>query len=553
MISLEGGSLMGSNINSDWLPHLSPEVISETEGNYLDAYVVALEGWRRGLTLKWHVKDSEKFKEMKTWFVDQPGQLFSLHSKETSHYFFRTRGDKVPNEAVEQGMDKEITKQMLTEKGILVPEGKQFSREATEAEMLQYANKIGFPVVVKPSDGSFGRGVLSDIRTEGELQHSIDFLRTEYNPEQIILERYIKGKDYRLYIVGDQVVGAILRVPPNVIGDGINSIDSLIEIKNNERNLNPRLVSCPIKPDQGLIEYIGRSNYKLASIPGEGEVIYLSDISNISIGGDPIDVFEELSDSIKATAVQALQAIPGLVQGAVDLMVHTDDTDKETAYVIELNPTSQLGGILFPIQGKSRDVPAAIIDYYFPETKEIKVEKEKMYFDFYDVLEPLISRQSTISTVSPAPMGNIFMKQYTVLGDVQDFGYHLGLRKQAFERGLHGYVQNVNDDAINIVVGGTDEEMVNDFKNGITEDEERATVLEIQEQPYHGYLKVGFDSRANLNTATQELEAFQEQIDTLSMEVKALEVERRKLQKSMSWRLTYPVRVVGAVKKIFKK
>ena len=99
-------------INTKWLPHLTPEVVSEIENNYLDSYVVALEGWRRGLTLKWHVKDSEKFKEMKTWFVDEPGQLFSLHSKDRSHYFFRTRGDKVTNEGVVLVMEKDATKRI---------------------------------------------------------------------------------------------------------------------------------------------------------------------------------------------------------------------------------------------------------------------------------------------------------------------------------------------------------------------------------------------------------------------------------------------------------
>lgn len=543
---------MGS-MNDNWLPHLSPEVISETEGNYLDAYVVALEGWRRGLTLRWHVKDSEKFKDMKTWFVDQPGQLFSLQSKEKTHYFFRTRGDLVPNEAVEQGMNKDITKQVLSENGIPVPEGKQFSQTVTVDEIVQYANEIGFPVVIKPTDGSFGRGVMSDIRTTGELEHSIDYLKTEYNPKHIIVENYVAGDDYRLYIVGNEVVGAIQRVAPYVIGDGINSIESLIEIKNNERNLNPRLVSCPIRVNQETIEYIGRSNYQLESIPAEGDLIYLSDISNISIGGDPIDVYDEISDELKNTAVQALKAIPGLIQGAVDLMVHTDEAGKESAYVIELNPTSQLGGILFPIDGKSRDVPAAIIDYYFPETKDVQVEREKTYFDFYDVLEPLVTRQATVSTVSQAPLGKVYIKEYFVIGEVQDMGYHLGLRKQAFERGLNGYVENVDDDAIRIVVGGTDKEMVDDFKNGITEDEERATVLEIQEADYDGHVKVGFDSRANLYTATSELKTYQEQIETLQLEVKDLEVERRKLEKSFSWKLTYPVRVAGAVKKIFGK
>src|SRR5699024_11618146 len=94
----------------------------------------------------------EKFKDMKTWYVDQPGQLFSLQSKEKIHYFFRTRGDKVPNEAVEYGMDKDITKRMLSEKGILVPKGKQFSKNARTEEMVQYANDIGYPIVIKPTE-----------------------------------------------------------------------------------------------------------------------------------------------------------------------------------------------------------------------------------------------------------------------------------------------------------------------------------------------------------------------------------------------------------------
>ena len=545
-----GGNLMVS-VNENWLPHLHPEVCSEMEGNYLDAYVVALEGWRRGLTLRWHVKDSEKFKEMKTWYVDQPGQLFSLHSKEKSHYFFRTRGDKVTNEAVEKGMDKQLTKQLLKEADIPVPEGRQFTRNDDDETIIQYAETIGYPVVIKPTDGSFGRGVMSDINSEEELKYSLQYLREQLEEDNIILEKYIPGNDYRLYVVDDEVVGAILRVPPNVVGDGINSIEALIEIKNSERQLNPRLTTCPIKINQELVDYIRKSGYTLQTIPDKGEVIYLSDKGNISIGGDPIDVLDDLSAEIKRVAVQALRAIPGLTHGAVDMII--DEEQEGKGYVIELNPTAQIGGILFPVKGKARDIPAAIIDYYFPETKDVQTEKEKIYFDFHDVLEPLISRQGVISTVTPAPIGKIHMKKYTVFGDVQNHGYHLGLRKQAFERGLHGFVMNVDDNAIEIVVAGTDPEMVDDFKNGITEDEERAQVIEIQESDYDGYVKVGFDSRANLKDIAEELELLRENIEETNEEIRKLEIQKRKLQKSFSWRLTYPIRLAGAVIKFFTR
>src|SRR5699024_6455954 len=415
-------------MNNEWLPHLSPEIISEMKGSYLDAYVVALEGWRRGLKLKWHHKNSPDFTNMKTWFIDEPGQIFSLHSEERSHYFFRTRGDKVTNEAVELGMDKEVTKQILSNAGIAVPKGKQFSRKDSVNEMISYAKEIGYPVVLKPTDGSFGRGVFTNINREQELLHSIDYIKNEMNENNFIIEKHIVGNDYRLYVVGDEVVGAILRLPSNVVGDGVNTIDSLIEIKNNERKLNPRLLSCPIVVDEQVTNYIGKQQYSLDTVVGEGETIYLTDKCNISLGGDPVDVLDDLTEEVKQFAVDTFKTIDGFKHGAVDIMIEEDENGDQTPYVIEFNPTAQIGGILFPMKGKGRDVPAAIMDYYFPETKDIETEKEKIYFDFYDVLEPLISGQGIASAVTPAPIGKIHLKKYIVYGEVEDTGYHMGLR-----------------------------------------------------------------------------------------------------------------------------
>src|SRR5690625_3028570 len=127
-------------VNKEWLPHLAPEKIEEVSGYQLDAYLMALEGWRRGLTLRWHVKDSEKFKKMRTWFVEKPGHLFSLSSKDKTHYFFKTRGDLVTNEAVDIGSNKFATKLYLKQKGIPVPEAKRFVTMATNEQIIEAAN-----------------------------------------------------------------------------------------------------------------------------------------------------------------------------------------------------------------------------------------------------------------------------------------------------------------------------------------------------------------------------------------------------------------------------
>src|SRR5690625_5045482 len=231
-------------IKTEWLPHLSNEIVSEVEGNFLDAYAVALEGWRRGLKLRWHVKDSEQFKDMETWFVDRPGQLFSLSSEEKTHYFFRSRGDKVTNEAVQIGRNKEKTNSSLKEAGILIPEGRRFAEGTVDEVLVRYAEQLGYPIVLKPTDGSFGRGVVSNIASAGELADALVYVRGELGYKDVIIEQYIGGEDYRLYVVGDQVIAAMHRIPPNVTGDGNSTIKQLIKQKNEIKNDNPRLISC---------------------------------------------------------------------------------------------------------------------------------------------------------------------------------------------------------------------------------------------------------------------------------------------------------------------
>ncbi|MFD1064444.1 acylphosphatase [Oceanobacillus locisalsi] len=538
-----------SENNAEWLAHLSSEVISDVHGSLLDAYVIALEGWRRGLKLRWHVENSEKFSEMVTWYTDRPGQLFSLSSANRTHYFFRSRGDKVTNEAVYIGKDKGNSLKHLKEHGVAVPNGKIFNGDDSKEAIKEFAEEIGFPVVLKPKDGSFGRGVFVNITSAAELEACLDYTKELGTTEDIIVEQHIAGKDYRIYVVGNEVVGAMHREPPNVVGDGVHTLEQLIERKNAEREENPRLVSCPIAVSDELTDFIAREGRTLTSVPEKDELVYLNFKGNISLGGDPIDVLDDLSDEVKDTALRAMQSMEGLAHGAVDLMVNEADNQ---AYVIELNPTAQLGGLLYPIKGKSRDIPKAIMDYYFPETKENKVTQINTFFDFHDVLDPLQNRDATVTTVTPCPQQKVYMKKYIVVGDVLDMGYHRGLRKQAFERELHGYIMTKEIGDIEIVVAGIDPEMVEDFKHGIWEDEERATVMEVLEEEVDEAVKVGFEIKTDLKTQLEELKWYKRELEETELALKKAELRRRKHYESLSWKATSPIRAVGSVFKKFK-
>jgi cyanophycin synthetase len=533
----------------EWLPNLTSEMLSGARKTKLCAYSVALEGWRRGLTLKWYTKDSEHYKDMVIFGVNPPGRLFSLSSNKQTHYFFRTRGDKVSSEAVRIGSDKEETKKYLRNAGVPTPAGGRFTEEHNDEDVFEAALKMGFPLVIKPTNGSLGNGVITNILDETRLKRSIDYVRNELNYKDVIVERYYPGDEYRIYVVEDKVIAAYNRVPANVVGDGIHTIEELIEIKNTERKRNPRLFSCLIEMDEEIRNTIEKAGYTLESIPAKGEHLFISQKSNISAGGDPIDVTDELPQEIRKIAINAVKAIPGLHHGGVDIIIDKDKPISEGAVVIEINPTAQIGGILFPIKGKARNIPAAIIDYYFPETKGTNTEKSTVYFDLNTVLEPLVNRSAIEVQVMDAPIGKIYAKKYTVYGTVQKVSYHRWLRKVAYERNLHGYVKNLPNGAIEVLVAGTDREAVNEYRQLFSKDS-RAKVTRITEEIYREPIKVGFEinegmSFSNLKTVEKELKKVDKELHRSEKEIRKLEKETKKIQESNTWRVTSPLRKIG--------
>lgn len=536
------------------LPHLTNDIVKNARKTRLDAFAVALEGWRRGLKLKWYTKESEHFQDMIIFGVNPPGRLFSLSSDKRTHYFFRTRGDKVSSEAVELASEKDLTKEVLLKKGVPVPLGKGFDEEATDEEVMEYAKSLGYPLVLKPTNASLGNGVITNIQSDEQLEEAVHYVRTELEYKEVVVEQHIQGEEYRIYVVDDKAVAAYNRVPANITGDGVHTIDELIHLKNLERRKNARLNSCLIEIDIEIMKAVERLGYQMSSVPKRGEKIYLRKKTNVSSGGDPIDVLDTLADEYKQVAIDAVKAIPGLLHAGVDIMVHDDPNKDPRAVVIELNPTAQIGGALFPLRGKARDIPKAIIDFYFPETKGIDTSKSKVYFDMINVLEPLENRAAIEVEVSPAPMGKLYAKKYTVYGTVQRQRYHQWLKKHALDLGLHGYVKNRVFDEIEIVVAGTDKEAIQTFRKKITAFNKSVQITKIEEEDYHEPVTVGFEITERYNTSSQRsvqnaLRKMEKNLKNLTKQKNRIEKDNQHILNSTSWKITEPVRKIGATVK----
>lgn len=536
------------------LPQLTSDVVANARKTRLCAYSVALEGWRRGLELKWYTKDTPYFDNMIVFGVNPPGRLFSLSNGEETHFFLRTRGDKVTNEAVIIGSEKDDTKVLLEEKGVPVPKGKGFAPDAEDEEILTYGQELGFPLVLKPTDGSLGLGVVTNIFSMEELEEALVYVRQDLEYNEVIVEQHVAGEEYRFYVVEDEVIAIYNRIPANVTGDGEHTIEELIKFKNFERRKNARLNSCLIEIDVEILEYIEEKGYTLETILPKGEQIYLRQKSNVSIGGDPVDVTDEISDDIKQIAVDALQAVPGLTHGGVDIIINEGNVSEELAVVIELNPTAQIGGILFPLKGKARNIPGAIVDYYFPETKGMDTSDSKVYFDLTTVLEPLENRSAIEVKVTPAPLGKLYSKQYTVSGNVQRQSYHEWIKRQALDRDLNGYIKRLYYDKIEIVIAGTDEDAVNSFEDIITDPTANAKVTKIKSTDWDEAVKIGFEINERYDTAS--FKSADTAIRTLSRDLSKMERDKYQITKvnryildSNSWRFSSPIRRIGALVK----
>ena len=529
------------------LPQLPNEVVKNARKTRLDAFAVALEGWRRGLKLKWYTKDSEHFENMIIFGVNPPGRLFSLSTEERTHYFFRTRGDKVTNEAVELVDDKGITKDVLATCNVPVPKGKGFPEEATDEEIIAFSKTIEFPIVFKPTNASLGDGVVTNINSNEEFLDALHYVRHDLEYGEVIVEQHVHGPEYRLYVVDDEVVAAYNRIPANITGDGIHTIEELIDMKNFERRQNARLNSCLIHIDIEILEFIEKKGYDKTSIPPKGEYILLREKTNVSSGGDPLDVTDEISSDIKKIAVDTVKAIPGLHHAGVDIIINENKNLKDPAYVLEINATAQIGGILYPLRGKARNIPGAIIDYYFPETKGIDTSMSKVYFDMSTVLEPMESRAALEVEVAPAPMGKLYARKYTVNGNVQKESYHRWLKQQALDCGLHGYVKNKVYDEIEIVVAGTDKEIVENFKDVLNQYPRGSKVKRVRTEFYGAPVTVGFEimemyGGTGIRSVRHSLKKAEKEFIRLTRQKDRLEKDINHILNSTSWNVSEPLR-----------
>lgn len=256
--------------------------------------------------------------------------------------------------------NKVVTKEILKKNNIKVPSGYEFF---SIEDALENVNKfINKSIVIKPKSTNFGIGItiFKDGAKEEDIKEA--FKIAFENDNTVLVEEFIKGKEYRFLVVGDKTLGILHRVPANVIGDGVSTIKELVDEKNKD-SLRGKGYKTPLEKinlDDNAKLFLKQENKDFDYIPRKDEVVYLRENSNISTGGDSIDYTDLIPDKFKKIAVEAAKAVKANICG-VDMMLE-DYRDENTNYaIIELNFNPAIHIHSYPYKGTEREIAKEVL------------------------------------------------------------------------------------------------------------------------------------------------------------------------------------------------
>ena len=268
------------------------------------------------------------------------------------------------NIAVELASDKEETNAILRDLGLPVPR-QYIVRSASQARRA--AERIGYPVVLKPLAGNHGRGVSINLKTPEEVDVAFD--KAAEHGRSIVVESYIEGFDHRLLVINGELVAAAKRVPGHVVGDGKHTIAELVDIVNSDprRGVGHEKVLTRIELDHQADRLLKKLGYDHATVPADGEAVYLRSTANLSTGGTAIDVTDTIHPDNREMAIRSIKAI-GLDIGGVDFLCNdiTESYREAGGGICEVNAGPGFRMHVAPSEGTPRDVGGAVVNMLFP-------------------------------------------------------------------------------------------------------------------------------------------------------------------------------------------
>jgi cyanophycin synthetase len=266
--------------------------------------------------------------------------------------------------SVENACNKQITKRLLEEAHVPVPQGCTIEQEE---QIFDVIKQVGFPFVIKPVNGNQGKGATTNIRTLEEAV--VAFWQAKKYDKTLVCEKFITGADFRALVVNYKLIAAAKRSPAAVTGDGIHTIRELIDICNNDprRGYGHENILTQIILDDDSLHTLAKNGFSPTTVPPKGKEVVLKSTANLSTGGTAMDVTDQL-DPENVLLFERIARVMGLDICGIDIMAPslTTPITSNGGAIIEVNAAPGLRMHLQPAIGQPRNVAAPILDMLFP-------------------------------------------------------------------------------------------------------------------------------------------------------------------------------------------
>lgn len=223
--------------------------------------------------------------------------------------------------------NKRLTSQTLAEAGLNVPTQVIAGSEQENHDFLKRHSSVA----VKPQRGEQGQGVRVNITDPERLDHAV--VAARQHCETVILEQYVAGEDLRIIVIDDDVVAAAVRRPPQVRGNGHDTVQTLIE-KQSRRRESATDGESSIPIDDETRRCLAKAGYNLEDVLEKAQTIKVRTNSNLHTGGTIHDVTSNLHPTLREVAVTAAAALKIPVTG-LDFIVKSPE--QAEYWIIEAN------------------------------------------------------------------------------------------------------------------------------------------------------------------------------------------------------------------------
>lgn len=310
-------------------------------------------------------------KGLKIEILDENDQMIALkyrqHQEVIKNGNISTKDSMVAYFVME---NKIVTKKLLETAGFRTPKGEVFTSITRAKEAFPRFENLG--IVIKPKSTNYGLGI-SIFKAGSSFDQFEQALKFAFREdEEVLIEEFISGTEYRFFVVDGKTTAVLKRLPANVIGDGKHTIEELVAIKNIDRlrGEDHRYPLEKIQLNEPEILMLETQGYTTQTVLPNGVTANLRENSNVSTGGDSVDMTDETHESYKRIAEGAAYALNVHITG-IDMMI--EDITKpcnrvDAGYsIIEANFNPMMSMHLYSYQGKGRRVTMDVLRFLFPE------------------------------------------------------------------------------------------------------------------------------------------------------------------------------------------